>query len=234
MGPSTSKDWNEYVVAAEAVARNPGFQELRDLILERAALQTTDVVLDLGAGTGLLSLEAAKRAERIWALDISPRMCDYLVTKGRSAGLDNIESVVASIVSVPLVDETVDVVVSNYCFHHVSGPGKLAALREVRRILRPGGRFVMGDMMFSPALSDPRSREVAKRKARAMLTMGLPGAWRLTKNLGRYVAGRWEQPATPEWWREALREVGFEDIDVRALHHEGGVAYACKPGEVGT
>jgi hypothetical protein len=51
MGPSTSKDWNEYVVAAEAVARNPGFQELRDLILERAALQTTDVVLDLGAGT---------------------------------------------------------------------------------------------------------------------------------------------------------------------------------------
>jgi ubiquinone/menaquinone biosynthesis C-methylase UbiE len=165
----------------------------------------------------------------VWAIDISPKMCDYLKTKAKSAGLDNIETVAASIVSLPLVEDSVDVVISNYCFHHLDEAGKVMALEEIRRVLAPGGRIVIGDMMFSATLADPRSRGVARQKVRAMFAKGIPGMIRLARNAGRYAAGRWERPAGPDWWNNALRSLGFEGVEVRALEHEGGVAVAHKP-----
>lgn len=222
----TEKDWNEYVVSAEAVARSPGFQELRDAILEKAAIGPDDEVLDLGSGTGLLTLAAAASAQRVWGLDISRGMCDYLAAKALSGDLTNVEPVVASIVSIPLVDESVDVVISNYCFHHLDDAGKLIALREVHRVLAPSGRLVIGDMMFSLALADQRNRAVIRSKVRALLAKGPAGAWRLARNGARYVSGRWERPTRPEWWERALEEVGFTNIEVTALPHEGGIASA--------
>lgn len=226
---ASEKDWNDYVACAEEVARSPGFQELRDAILERAAIRPRDEVLDLGSGTGLLTLAAATSANRVWALDISRGMCDYLAAKARSGELANVEPVVASIISVPLVDDSVDVAISNYCFHHLDDAGKLVALREVRRVLVPGGRLVVGDMMFSLGLGDERNRTVIRSKVRSLLAKGPGGAWRLARNGARYLSGRWEQPTRPEWWRAALAEAGFVDIEVTPLDHEGGIASARRP-----
>ena len=75
---ATEKDWDDYVACPEAVAQTPGFVALRDGILTRAALGASDTVVDLGAGTGLLTLPAARRAARVWAVDISRSMCDYV------------------------------------------------------------------------------------------------------------------------------------------------------------
>jgi ubiquinone/menaquinone biosynthesis C-methylase UbiE len=225
----TEKDWNDYVVSAEAVSRGPGFQGLRDAILGRAEIRPGENVLDLGSGTGLLTLAAAASAERVWALDISRGMCEYLDAKARSAELANVEPIVASIVSVPLVDESVDVVISNYCFHHLDDAGKLVALREVHRVLAPGGRVVIGDMMFSLALGDERNRLVIRSKVRALLSKGAPGAWRLARNGARYLSGRWERPTRPAWWESALAETGFIDIMVTPLDHEGGIASGRRP-----
>lgn len=226
---STEKNWNHYVVHAEEIARSDGFRHLRDRILERAELETDDDVVDLGAGTGLLTLPAASSVRRVWSVDISPRMCEYLAVKARSADLENVETATASIVSLPLVDRAADVAVSNYCFHHVPDAEKLVALREVHRVLRPGGRVVIGDMMFSPSGLDARSRTVLRAKIKAMLRRGPAGVWRLVKNAVRLATGRWERPATPEWWQRALPEVGFEKVEIEVLEHEGGIVYARKP-----
>jgi len=223
------KNWDHYVFHAEVVARSPGFRHLRDAILEHAAIGPDESVLDLGAGTGLLTIEAAARARRVWAVDISPRMCDYLITKSRSAGLKNIEPVVSSVTSLPLMDETIDVAISNYCLHHLPDDEKLLALREAHRVLVPGGRLVLADMMFSVGLSTKRDRTVVKDKVRALLRKGAPGAWRLARNAGRFAARRWEHPACPEWWEGALRATGFIDVAVESLEHEGGIARALKP-----
>ena len=75
------KNWNDYVVSAETIARSEGFAGLRDSILARAAIQDGERVIDLGAGTGLLTLPAAAGAERVWAVDISRNMCDYLAAR---------------------------------------------------------------------------------------------------------------------------------------------------------
>jgi len=227
---AAEKDWDRYVACAEAVARTPAFQALRDRILERATLRPRDRVVDLGAGTGLLTLPAAHTADRVWAVDVSRGMCEYLATKAGSGGLANVEPVVASIVSLPLVDKSADVVVSNYCFHHLDDAGKLDALREAHRVLVPGGRLVVGDMMFSLALGDGRNREVVSRKVRALLRKGPAGAWRLTRNGARWLTRRWERPATPHWWKAALAETGFVEVEVTALEHEGGIAIGRRAG----
>lgn len=226
--PVNTKNWDAHVSHAEIVARSPGFQHLRDRIIDLAEIRPDDCVIDVGAGTGLLSLESARRGARVWAVDISPSMCEYLRTKSRSGGHD-IDVAVASAVSLPIVDEFADAVISNYCFHHLDDAGKLQALAEAMRVLRPGGRLVFGDMMFTLNPRDPRDRAVLEAKVRAMLRKGPAGVVRLARNGVRVATGRWERPVRASWWQQAMLDEDFEDVWVDVLEHEGGLARARRP-----
>ena len=225
----TTKNWDDFVVHAEEVARTDGFRQLRDRIVERAAPAPGDAVVDIGSGTGLLTLALAPRVAQVWAVDIAPSMGEYLQTKAASAGIDNVGVATASAVSLPLVDDSVDIAVSNYCFHHLDEAGKHRALAEVRRVLRPGGRFVFGDMMFRVGVADARDREVVAAKVKAMAAKGPAGFVRLAKNGVRYASRRWEHPAPAPWWRSALEAGGFAEVHVEELSHEGGLASAVSP-----
>jgi ubiquinone/menaquinone biosynthesis C-methylase UbiE len=156
-------------------------------------------------------------------------MTDYLRRQATDLGLDNVKPLTATAVDLPLPDGSATVVVSNYVYHHLSDADKEDGIAEAFRVLRPGGRLVVGDMMFRPALADERSRRIIGAKVVAMLRRGPAGIWRLIKNAFRYVTGSWEQPADPEWWRRALEQAGFEQIDVQPLEHEGGIVSAIKP-----
>ena len=227
--PALTKVWDHHVGDAEEIARSAGFQALRDRILELAQPQPGDRVVDIGAGTGLLTLPLAEQTAHVWAIDIAPAMCEYLRTKAASAELENVDVAVASAVSLPLVDASAELVVSNYCFHHLDDAGKERALREAARVLVPGGRFVFGDMMFRVGVADARDREVVSAKVRAMLRKGPRGVLRLAKNGLRFASGTWEQPARAQWWEGALARCGFVDVRVDVLAHEGGIAFARKP-----
>lgn len=224
-----TKNWDRHVGDAEEIARLPGFQDLRDRILDAADPQADEVVVDIGAGTGLLSLALADRVHAVWAIDISPSMLGYLEAKAESAEIANIRCAVACATSLPLVDASVDVAVSNYCFHHLDDAGKVRAIREAARVLRPGGRLVFGDMMFRLGVGETRDREVIAAKARALASRGLPGMIRLARNGLRVATGRWERPAPAAWWTEQLRLAGFTGIGAEILAHEGGVAWARRP-----
>lgn len=205
------------------MAASPGFVELRDKILERAHLSSGDCVLDIGAGTGLLALVAARHAERVIALDSSRAMCSYLADKFTRLGIPNAEAVCATATALPIADRSTDVVLSNYCFHHLTDEDKLRALREVRRVLRPGGRLVFADMMFSFGPLARRNREVIALVAGRMIRRGWSGVLRLCRNAIRVLFGRGEHPAGAAWWQEALLDAGFADIQVTVLAHEGGI-----------
>lgn len=224
-----SKDWDRHVQQTEQLAATPGFRRLRNRILERARPTRGDAVVDVGAGTGLLALGLAPSVREVRAVDISPSMTSYLRTRAEELGLQNVDPITATAIDLPLPDRSATVVVSNYVYHHLSDADKRRGLDEAFRVLVPGGRIVIGDMMFRPQLGDRRGRRVIADKVRALLKKGPAGLVRLIKNAARFAAGEWEQPADAAWWRHALEQIGFVDIEVQPLEHEGGIVSARRP-----
>jgi ubiquinone/menaquinone biosynthesis C-methylase UbiE len=223
------KNWDRHVPQAEELARSVGFRRIRDRMLTLAQPRRDDVVVDVGSGTGLLTLALAPSVKKVWAIDISPAMTEYVRVKAASAGLSNVETATATATSLPLVDGSASIVVSNYCYHHLRNDDKEHALAEAFRVLRPGGHIVFGDMMFRIQIADRRSRRVILGKVKSILRRGPSGALRLTKNVGRYVTRHWEHPADADWWSQALGRAGFEQIELILLEHEGGIAAARRP-----
>ena len=212
----------------EAVSRTPGFIELRKRIMRLASPTPDDCVLDLGAGTGLLTLALAPRVHAVAAIDASPPMLTRLRERADDANYQNVTTTVADVRSLPLPDCAFTLVVSNYAFHHLDHAGKGLALSEARRVLRPGGRLVIGDMMFALSLR-PRDRRLIAGKIIAIARRGPAGAVRLARNAARLGMGRWEHPESPESWASLLAERHFADISILPLAHEGGIATAHRP-----
>jgi ubiquinone/menaquinone biosynthesis C-methylase UbiE len=225
--------WDERVEAWEEVAASEAFVAIRDRIVEFAEARADDRVVDLGAGTGLLSLALAPRVHDLIAVDISERMLERLDDAAVADGVHNIDILVADLRRLPLEDESATLVVSNYAFHHLDDSGKELALAEARRILRPGGRLVICDMMFSLSL-EPRDRRLVLEKIVALLRRGPAGVVRILRNGARVLAGRWEQPATPETWERMLVARGFENVRIELLEQEAAVAVARRPELVPT
>lgn len=221
-------DWDNRVEAWEEVAATDAFVTLRDAVCTAAAVSAEERVLDLGAGGGLVALALAPHVARVTAADISPAMLNRLEEHAAERGIGNVEAVVADMRVLPFDDHSFDVVVSNYAFHHLVDADKALALSEARRVLRPGGRLVVCDMMFSLSLQ-PRDRKLLAEKVIAIAKRGPSGLLRIFRNAGRVATGAWEHPATPETWEEMLADRRFENVYVELLVSEAGLALARRP-----
>ena len=100
---------------------------------------------DLGVGDGLLTLMLAEVAEVVTAVDISTEMLSQLASRAKSQGITNLETVEGELEDLPLPDTSHDVVVMSQALHHAQEPVK--ALAEARRILVPGGRVLVLDLL---------------------------------------------------------------------------------------
>lgn len=209
-----------------ALAQSSGFEQLRDAIIARAQPTEEERVLDLGAGTGLLALAVAPTVAHVTAVDSSPAVCLLLEERSRELAIQNVDVVVADARELPLATGSIDLALSNYCLHHITDADKLVALRELLRVLRPGGRLVLGDMMFNVGFRTARDRRVVIRMALAMLRSHPAGVLRLLINAVKTIVAPSEHPASVEWWKRALTDTGFIDVEVTALAHEGGIACA--------
>jgi arsenite methyltransferase len=160
-----------------------------------ADLHEGETVLDLGSGAGADVLISARRVGptgKAIGLDMTDEMLELAGSNAAQAGVDNVEFLKGYLEDMPLADETVDVVVSN-CVINLSGD-KSRVIREAARILRPGGRFAVSDVIADPDMDDDARADMAT------WTGCIAGA------------------LTEAEFRSVLEGAGFEEIEIRETH----------------
>jgi arsenite methyltransferase len=172
-----------------------------------ADLHEGDVVLDLGSGAGLDVLISARRVGSTGTaigIDMTDEMLELARRNAAEAGLENAEFRKGYLEELPLTDETVDVVISN-CVINLSGD-KPRVLSEAARVLKPGGRLAVSDVIADERLDDTARAEVA--------------AW----------AGCIAGALTENELRQALQAAGLENVEIRQTHrvHEHATAAIIK------
>jgi ubiquinone/menaquinone biosynthesis C-methylase UbiE len=126
--------------------RDALYGEMSDLLLLPALLDPGVTVGDLGCGSGRVAATIAPFVHAVVGVDSSPEMLD--VARARLAGSENVQLVHGRIEQLPLDSASLDIALVVHLLHHVVDPN--AALAEVARVLRPGGRLVVADVLPHP------------------------------------------------------------------------------------
>jgi arsenite methyltransferase len=156
-----------------------------------AKLQSGEIVLDLGSGGGIDVILSAKRVGptgKAYGLDMTDEMLALARENQKKAGIENVEFLKGAIENIPLPNNSVDVIISN-CVINLSGD-KDRVLREAFRVLKPGGRFAISDVVV-------RGEVPANMRKSMELWVGC-------------IAGALEENE----YREKLARAGFASIDV--------------------
>jgi len=155
-----------------------------------AELREGEVVLDLGSGGGIDVLLSARRVGptgKAYGLDMTEEMLTLARENQRKAGATNVEFLRGRIEEIPLPDASVDVIISN-CVINLSGD-KERVLAEAFRVLKPGGRFAVSDVVTRGVLPEP------VRKSLALWTGCVAGALDEREYVGKLTAAGFEAAA---------------------------------------
>lgn len=212
--------WEHQVEGSEA------FERIRWEVIAAGELKLTDRVLDLGAGTGFISLPIATKTAEVIAVDVSEAMLNVLSQKAQAQAISNVTGMVMDLAVLSFPPQSFDVIVSSYALHHLKDRDKVSLIANCQRWLRPGGRLVVADMMFG-RLASGRDRQIAFGKARRLIKKGPGGIWRLAKNIVRFgLRSGTELPASPEFWLSTFRSAGFREPRFLEIISEAGLVRA--------
>ena len=155
-------------------------------------------VLDIGCGPGTLTLLAARHAARVTAIDFSPGMLEQLAARAIREGVQNVEALVMDAQGLELPDEGYDAAYSMFVLMFV--PDRALALREMVRVLRPGGRALVAT--WAPIERRPLMKVGFEAMAEAFPQMPPPGKGDLQ---------------SPDECERELTEAGFADVRAHAF-----------------
>jgi ubiquinone/menaquinone biosynthesis C-methylase UbiE len=164
------------------------------VLIDLADPVSTDIVLDVATGTGHTAIALAPFVEKVTGLDLTPRMLEEAKRLATQNHLTNTTFVEGSAEELPFVDGSYSLVTSRHAPHHFRQADRF--LNEVKRVLRPGGRFVMSDQI-SP------SKE----------SFEWIDFWERTRDPSHF------RQRTVEEWRNLATETGFHWVEYRIVNY---------------
>lgn len=182
-----------------------------------AALRPGEIVLDLGSGGGLDCFLAARKVGEhgyVYGVDMTDEMLDLARRNATKVAIANVEFRKGAIEALPLADASVDVIISN-CVVNLS-PDKAQVVREAFRVLRPGGRFAISDVVIDGDLAD---LPVSEAKVRQALSWAgcIAGALTIDQFKGYLAAAGFEQIEVQIQQRYSLDALGVAPTVVTQL-----------------
>jgi ubiquinone/menaquinone biosynthesis C-methylase UbiE len=145
---AVQRAFTEQAPAFEDPEFNKLFTVDSDWLFERLELQSDDLVLDVAAGTGHVARSFAPQVRAVIAIDTTPAMLEQGWIEAKRAAMRNLVFMQADAAALPFVDGSFDVVVCRFALHHFEDPAVQVA--EMKRVLRPGGRLAVADLICDP------------------------------------------------------------------------------------
>jgi 2-polyprenyl-3-methyl-5-hydroxy-6-metoxy-1,4-benzoquinol methylase len=207
---------------------NPGLVKVVARVLAESHPAVSMHAVDLGCGTGQLTIPLARAVGSVYAVDVSASMIELLDSNAAAQDVRNIEGAAIPIEVLQLEPGSCDLVVSNYALHHLRDGDKAQLVRQAASWLRPGGRLVIGDMMFGRG-GDERDRAIISSKLALLVRKGPAGWWRIAKNAFRYLLRFQERPVSMSAWVAMFTAAGLVEVEAFPVVNEAAVVAGVKP-----
>jgi ubiquinone/menaquinone biosynthesis C-methylase UbiE len=216
------KDWaNEY---DETLGKLKRHHDLLDLVVASSKVKPGDRVLDIGCGTGLLSLKFLKKADcTVTGIDSSQKMLMICRKKIKQLGLN--KRMICTLVDAEQMDfpnNTFDIIASTVTLHHLKK--KEPVFRKIYKILKPEGRFVLGelDMDTTGQLTDPerllRILDCLKHEfALALKEGGIDAFIRMYENGKKHILNEGEYCLGFKQWKEICLKAKFKKVTIQSV-----------------
>jgi putative AdoMet-dependent methyltransferase len=218
----TMADWDKFSVDYDRIfLEYPQYPYILKRMAELLVDANGKSVLDLGCGTGNLMaavLEAYPEV-RLFGVDPSEGMRQECVQ--RLAGKENVQVAEGDALEIPFDDGHFDFIITNLALHHIAPDDRDRCAREMARVLREGGSLIYSDMFIdvdAPPGDHKRARDIIEKITGVALYCLDHGAYDMMmitlKALPADLAEEGEYVTTPGVWMDALRQAGFERIEV--------------------
>jgi len=210
-------------------ARGPmGLAKVTAAVVAAARVQPGDRVIDLGCGSGAVSLELAERGAQVLAVDANPALVSPLVQVAQTRSLPGLEILAKPLDRLSLPVRSADLIVTSYALHRLRDADKQRLIAAAYHWLRPGGTLIVADMMFGRGTSS-QDRAIIKSKIRSLARKGVGGWWRIAKNSYRYLIRVKEHPVSISAWTAIFAKAGFTGITASRIVNEAGLVLGRRP-----
>jgi len=226
-------------------AQVPGHLDSIQLLIELAEAKQTDTVLDVACGPGLVACEFATHCNHVTGIDITPAMIEQAQKRQQEKGLTKLSWAVGEALPLPFADNSFSLVITRYSYHHFIDPR--AALAEMMRVCKPGGKVLVADVAIDAAKSAAYDRleimrdsshthaltteEFASLFQQSGLEDCRQSAYGVDIELEAQLKASFPKPGDTERLREMITtDIGVNEFGINARMAKGTVIYTVPIG----